>query len=412
MTQVQGCLSAREASFLAVTASSRGQCFAEDYLGEWKVSARPSRADFHLAKAIAYGSIQMATALDYLAKQLTATGKLNLKLTERILLRCALYQAHFMDHIPIYAIVDESVQLAHKYCHRRFVPFLNATLRAYSSIKPTLPSDDSIESLAIRYSYPSLFVEAVHKSVPILACGNRPSPLMVRLRNGVTFPANCTNVLDKKLRVARLDNPQDIESFIASKDYYVQNATQVYLLDALANLTPTPKSIIDLCAAPGGKTIAIHDLYPSAQLTVNDISPKRVKTLQENLSKYDIQAAVMVSSGEAYQSNETYDLIILDVPCSNSGVLNKRSEARWRLAQQELQQLNGIQLKLVERARQLLAPGGTIWYLTCSILPQENEELIAQACQRYGLKSLFHETVLPNAEGWDGGFGCLLIPHG
>jgi 16S rRNA (cytosine967-C5)-methyltransferase len=101
-------------------------------------------------------------------------------------------------------------------------------------------------------------------------------------------------------------------------------------------------------------------------------------------------------------------VIILDVPCSNSGVFNKRPEARWRLTAESLQELKEIQMKLLGHAAELLASGGVVWYLTCSILRDENEGLLSKACEQFGLVVEYSQTVLPNEDGWDGGFGALL----
>ena len=130
--------------------------------------------------------------------------------------------------------------------------------------------------------------------------------------------------------------------------------------------------------------------------------------LTENFNKYAIKANVSITRGENYASPHLFDVIILDVPCSNSGVLNKRPEARWRLHEGSLNELEQIQLKLIEHAKSLLTPTGQIWLMTCSILPSENERLVEKAARLYGLSVGYQECVMPNKAGWDGGFAAVL----
>ncbi len=406
---------AREAAYLAVLASVQEQGYAAESLERWQRSQQPKPTDISLARHIAYGTIQMANSLDHMAMQLTNTGKLNIKAKERLLLRSALFQAHFMERIPLYSIVNESVKLARKYFHPGFAKFLNALLRAYDTKKPSLPSQADPESWSTHYSYPHYYVDkliaayGLSQAQEILALGNLPAKAMVRIRQQGLEPLGSTLIHPAPLPVVRVADATQLAELTTSPDYYVQNVTPVYLIAKLAKVSKCPKRILDLCAAPGGKSIAVHDLYPEAHLVANDASEARLKSLHENLQKFGITASVTCRKGELYPTDEKFDLIILDVPCSNSGVLNKRPEARWRLTPEALGQLEILQNTLLDHATRLLAPAGQIWYLTCSLLPSENEELIAKACQRLRLKvGPFMKTCLPNQEGWDGGFGCLL----
>lgn len=194
-----------------------------------------------------------------------------------------------------------------------------------------------------------------------------------------------------------------------SSDYYIQNGTSIKLIKALAAQTKPPERILDLCASPGGKLLAAHDHFPKAELYANDISEKKLARLRENCEKYGLDASLSISMGEEYSSPEPFDLIILDVPCSNSGVLHKRPEARWRLSEEILNTLEKTQRKLLNHATTLLKPTGEIWYITCSILKRENEVLTNQFCKENALTKQHEQTILPNANtGFDGGYCCKL----
>lgn len=379
--------SPREAAYLAVLSYLKTGAYADETL------ASLAMTDVAQARHIAYGTIQRLLSLDFIARQLAKRTSLSLKPKEKALLFTALYQAHFQQGAPLYAIANETLKLAKKVCHSTFLSFLNAILRAYGTQRPALPAGDSPHDLSIHFSYPQWFVEQLLKergletTKTILALGNQPAPTMARVRES-SNPFNLVTVAD----------PSTIS---ASTQHYIQNATPVHLIQHLAKTVDSPARVLDLCAAPGGKLILAHDIFPKALLFANDVSEKRLAVLRQNMEKYGIFAELTCGPAESYCSPHRFDLIILDVPCSNTGVLGKRPEARWRLSQTFLDDMTAMQRRLVTAAMKLLAPGGVLWYLTCSILKSENEDLIESPF----LDSM---TQLPNADGWDGGFAGWL----
>lgn len=420
MSNTKKPLKAREAAYLALLSSLKGECFIIEFLNRWQKHDSPSLQDFHLAQEISCGSMRMSLALDHLAAQLADKKKLSLKLTEKALLRTAIYQYYYMDRIPLYAIADESVAMAHKYCHRTFAYFLNAILRKIETVDFSIPQGNNSLDLSIRYSYPQFFVEqllnsyGVDTTLQILELGNRPSPTMFRLRPSAYDQLNSLSgvswVCKEPFPMAAIENSAQLPSFANSSDYYIQNATPATLIGKLCQgLSKSPERVLDVCAAPGGKSIAVHDFFPKTSLYANDISETKIGLLTHNFAKYGIHASVSCLDGQHLNYSEPFSVIILDVPCSNSGVLYKRAEARWRLTPQALEDIEQTQLQLIKKSTQLLHKNGEIWYLTCSILPQENESLIQKACQLFSLKTPTSSlTILPNKEGWDGGFSAIL----
>ncbi len=408
----------REAAYCALLASLRQENFITHSLEAWQQKHHPSSLDFAFALEIASGSARMALALDHIAAQLSTHQKLSLKLKERALLRTAIYQHYYMDKVPLYAIVNETINIGKKYCHRTFVSYLNAMLRQLNVISPTLPTGDSTHNLSVRYSYPEYFVQQLVKdygqatTIDILNAGNQRPVTMVRLRPGMHLEGDAfrqlTPLKHAELPVAICYLQNVMIDIAASPGCYIQNATPATLIADLAQLSPTPQRILDLCASPGGKLLAAHDAFPQATLYANDISPDKLQRLTQNLIKYKTSAQLSCGQGEDYPTNEQFDIVILDVPCSNSGVLNKRSEARWRLTPEALQQLKLTQQKLLAHASKLINKEGVLWYLTCSILKEENEQLLAAFCQQHAMRITYSRTVLPNVEGWDGGYACLL----
>lgn len=404
----------REIAYVGLLRSIRQEGFISDFLKQWKHEITPSNVDYHLAQEIAYGSARMALALDYIATQHSSNKKLKIKLKERALLRTAIYQLCYMDRLPSYAIVDETIKIAHRhYIHTTFIKFLNATLRKVASNPQLALEGNSLFELSIRYSYPAFFIQeltenySIEQTKTILEAGNTPAPTMMRLRDSKDL-FNYELISEGRFPVTILKNTQDIPFVASTARFYIQNVTPTVLFNHLAQAPFLPQRVLDLCASPGGKTLMAHDLYPQAKIYANDVSPQKMEKLKENFQKYGLQAHLTCTKGEEFISDEKFDLIILDVPCSNTGVLNKRPEARWRLSEANTALLTQTQLNLLKQAKSLLSTKGEIWYLTCSILSEENESLIHKACHQLELKIRTHKTILPTAEGWDGGFCCAL----
>ncbi len=407
-------MNCREAAFLALFNSLKGQGFIAEYLDEWFLKDQPQEQDLHLAQQIAYGSSQMALALDYLALQVSEKKKINLKLKERALLRTAIYQLYFLDRVPVYAVVNETIRIAKKYFHHYFISYLNALLRKFSEVLPKLPQNLDATSLSIRYSYPLSFVAdlctiyGLETAIKILEVGNKPAPITARIRKEGFFQENQRILLKDPFKVVEISN-HELMQISKSSDHYIQNVTPVYLIGNLCvQRTELPKRILDMCAAPGGKILAAHDFFLHAELYANDVSQEKINKIKENLEKYGVKASLSCAEGQSLEFGEKFDVIILDVPCSNSGVLNKRPEARWRLNEESYSQLEILQQSLIKQALKLLNSGGEIWYMTCSILPRENEVLMSKVAQELSLKINSQWLVLPNQEGWDGGFACCL----
>ncbi len=400
----------REVAYLAALGAAKGEVFVADALDQWRAAEQPSSLDFAFAQEIASGSVRMARALDYLGEKLAERQTLSLKLKEKVLLRTALYQHFFLDRVPLYAIVDETLKIAKQHCHAHFCGFLNALLRQLETKRPVLPKGKDPQALSIRYSYPIEFVRKViaMQAEEVLEAQNAPPRLMVRVRNRSHLPSYLQILPGSEENVAVVVGEVPMAQLGSSTEIYIQNVTPTVLVAELAKRTPVPRTIIDLCASPGGKLLAAHDAFPQAKLLANDVSDAKLSRLTENLKKYGVLATFHCGKGEAFPLENKGDLIILDVPCSNSGVLNKRPEARWRLESTVLQGLFQTQQKLLERAALLLSKEGVIWYMTCSILQEENERVVEQFCKDHHFSVVYSRTILPNFEGWDGGFCALM----
>jgi 16S rRNA (cytosine967-C5)-methyltransferase len=400
----------REASFLALVQLENGM-WLEDFFSTWEKESLPATLDSRLAKEIAYGVTRQRLALDFISKKLVP--KQNLKKKEKILFWMALYQHFFMNKIPLYANINETVLLAKKYFRIEVASFFNAVLRKLDAFSFDWPGDDSPSSLSVRYSYPLFFIEklldeyGLEKTKEILEVENCFFPPQARCRFLKEGEELKDKIWDGLWPVFSL-TLDEMEKVATSSSYYIQNITPLLLIEKLSQWLPKlPSKILDLCAAPGGKILALFDMFPKALLTANDL-PNKMALLEENKKKYQIPMKLTSEYAEGFSSDNNFDLIVLDAPCSNSGVLHKRAEARWRLTEENFQNLVAKQLAMLDHAKTLLSPNGQIWYMTCSILQEENEKIIEKVCQDSLFRMVHREKILPDREGKDGGFGCVL----
>lgn len=411
---------ALQAALKALDDFEKGDCLLKDSLNQF--SPTLCLRDRKLAQQLAFSCCRLKKRLDWYIVQLSSSKCLPQNAKEKNILRLALYQLLFMKGAPAYAVVNSWVELAKESINFGFGRYLNALMRRVQREGlPELPKGLNAKELAICHSYPEGLIKHLQKyyddaSVDqILTAGNQPSSTVARLRPGKaeafdqTFWQPITNT---PCPIAKLLDPASAGVWVAGGTIAIQGAAQTMLIYSLAEqMTTRPQTILDMCAAPGGKLLLLHDLYPQAKLYGNDISAARLAVLQENLKTYHLQAHLSCSDATELQKTTSFDLILIDAPCSNSGVLAKRPEARWRLDNKiYLEQLIDTQKKLLEKASSLLPPEGQLWYTTCSLLPQENEEMAQFAEQTLDLSLKAAKLLLPSAENnYEGGFCCSFI---
>ena len=166
------------------------------------------------------------------------------------------------------------------------------------------------------------------------------------------------------------------------------------------------ETILDLCAAPGGKTTYIAQLTSNqSTIVAEDVQPARLSLVKENVERLGAN----VEMGPAAPDRE-FDRILIDAPCSNTGVLRRRVDLRWRLKETEIPRLAATQLNLLEQATRRLKPNGTILYSTCSLEPEENQEVVQRFISAHSDFRLDYEReLLPFRDGVDGAYVARLV---
>ena len=343
-----------------------------------------------LVQELAYGTLRHWGTLDAIAGQLVRKPIEDARL--RSLVAVALYQ---LDHTraPAFAVVDRAVFAAGELTRSAAKALVNALLRRYLRERPALHEAVSGNEVA-RWSHPQWWIDRVRRDYPgdwqpILEAGNARPPLTLRVNRRIVDPAALLAAFAaagieasaqgaSAIIVAEPRPVTELPGFdagaFAVQDLGAQLA--VPLLDVADGMR-----ILDACAAPGGKTAHLLE-HVDVELVSLDVDPQRLARIHENLARLRLSdRSVAVVEGDAGEPNawwdgRPFDRILLDVPCTASGVVRRHPDAKWRHRASDVARFARVQSRLLDAAWPLLVPGGQLLYATCSVFKAENEERI------------------------------------
>jgi 16S rRNA (cytosine967-C5)-methyltransferase len=399
----------RQAAVSALRAWAKGHDYAESLVERHAQRRMLSSADRALLQAILFGVLRHRRVLDHWIGKLRH-GKLDAD--TRDILRVGLCQILILN-IPDHAAVNETVE-AGKTSVR---PLINAVLRkAISSRKRLMEELDDMPP-AVLHSHPDWLYNRFRKSfgketaIAIMEWDNQPAETFFRLNPLAAAPEEIPGEpLDHAPGYFELTGKLPTQLLAEGKLYIQDPATR----HSVELLNPQPgEKILDACAAPGGKAFLIAAaLGGGAGLTCTDSNEKRLPRLEENLARLHIQADEISVHDWRKPAPErfhgAFDAILLDVPCSNTGVIRRRVDVRWRLQPSDIDDLAVIQTEILNNALPCLKPGGRIVYSTCSIEDAENTDLVKAFAVTHGLKLGKTVRILPTEHGTDGAFAVVL----
>jgi 16S rRNA (cytosine967-C5)-methyltransferase len=369
-----------------------------DALLNSKTNKKLSPADRHLATTLVLGVLRWQILLDAELKRLLTKTKKQLDPEVSIALRMGAFQLRFLDRIPAHAAIDESVELTKQSGHRFASGLVNAVLRKFAAANPAadLPQETAGE-LAV--AHPAWLVErwtqfyGLDAARAICHHGQTQPARTIRLANPVVetelTAAGVTLEPTNLLTAARTVTSGDIVATAAYREGRVRiqdEGSQLIAelaavsgnpLDQKVKSIPIAKSILDTCAAPGGKTLILAERHPEAHILACESSPPRLAELRERLSAHAARIECRLADATALTENSVFDLVLADVPCSGTGTLGRNPEIRHRLRPEDLARHAERQRAILSAGLCAVRPGGRVLYSTCSLEPEENEHVVA-----------------------------------
>ena len=427
-------------------------------------------ADRGLCHELVCGIVRWQATLDCLIARKTDPARQQRPALKN-LLRLGLYQLFWLERIPPHAAVHETVELAKQSGYGAQAGFINAVLRGYvreaDGIKKIL-ADMKTSQPALGWSHPEWLVDKWRRQFgdentrKLLEWNNIPPKTFTRV-NSLKFvhsrgeaqnsspkpeirnpnpspevppPAAAAGMEDAGDLLARWRD-EGVEYDFFTRDWTGENlAFELKSHPSLARLNslrdgwfyvqdpstllapvvldPQPgDTVLDLCAAPGGKTTFIAQLMRNrGKIVASDLDPNRLQRVKENCARLGVTGVeFQVSQGAAAQIPDSpmFDRILVDAPCSNTGVLRRRVDLRWRIQAAEIERLRAAQLKLLNQAAAQLQLGGVLVYSTCSLEPEENSAVVKKFLdENAGFRLETERQLLPFADGVDGAYVARL----
>ena len=380
-----------------------------------------SDRDRHFATSIVYGVIDKKLTLDYVIKHYSKIKLKKLSPYILLILRMGIYQILFMDKIPDNAAVNECVTLAKRYGHKASSGYVNGVLRSVIRGGVEYPKDKE-KYLEVKYSYPEWLVKmwlddfGYEFTEQLMEAFSKPAELTLRPNTlKITAEELCEKLLQYNARVS--DGAVICDGFdIAKSDLYKDGYFSVQDKAAQAAavlLAPKPEDIvIDMCAAPGGKTTHMAELMENkGEILAFDIYEHKTELIEKNAQRLgiDIIKTRVFNAAERDESLiKTADCVLCDVPCSGLGIIGRKPEIKWNRPE-DLSSLYETQKRILTNGAAYVKDGGTIVYSTCTINRRENEETIsAFLSQNKDFEKEFEKTYYPHIDNTDGFYICRL----
>ncbi len=381
---------ARAAAFDILLRVERESSYASELLHS-APHARFSPSDHALATELVMGVLRWRSRLDDDIASASSQPIPRLDLEVLIALRLAVYQFRWLDRVPQRAALHESVELVKRAKKRSAAPFVNAVLRKLSATSATqqVPSEENTPgSVARAFAHPTWLVERWardyglstalqvcrhNQSVPATSLRLRsPSAEAQLAQDGIALAPGSL------LTSARRLTDGDITKTAACRAGHVviQDEASQLVAALFAGELPAGSRILDCCAAPGGKTLAIADRNPEASITAVELHPHRARLLQSLLRASTSHVQIIAADACHLPLSVQFNRVLADVPCSGTGTLARHPEIKWRLSRADLADLQARQLAILRSALAQVAPGGRLIYSTCSLEKEENEEVV------------------------------------
>ncbi|EEG76718.1 16S rRNA (cytosine(967)-C(5))-methyltransferase RsmB [Dethiobacter alkaliphilus] len=430
-------IDAREASLLALQRVEADDAYVNLALDEVLSSHSLDPRDKRLAAEITYGVITYKLTLDWLIEKVSGRPIKKLDKPIHQILRIGFYQLFYLDRVPPAAAVHATVELVKKGKKRGLAPFVNGVMRGALRKKDHLPwpdkKKDSANYLSVRYSHPLWLVRrwlnryGPEEAEKLVAANNQAAPLSIRVNTLRTdrdtllseltaagVEAVPSTVVPEGALLTRSGRLTELAPYREGR-FQVQGESAMLtsrVLDPQAG-----DAVLDGCSAPGGKTTHLAQLMNnSGDILALDIHPHRLELVKANCRRMgvDIVRTQCLDAREIAKENpDSFDCILLDVPCSGFGVIRRKPDLKWRRSEDDIRKLAHVQCDMLKAAAAVLKPGGTLVYSTCTNEPEETDEVVEELLKNQD--DMVPDDLRPYLpQDWQqdaGKTGIHLLPH-
>ena len=376
------------------------------------------------------GTLEHQIELDYIINQISNTKVNKMKPVIRCIIRSSVYELKYMDSIPASATCNEAVKLVKKKGFQNLTGFVNGVLRNISrnleQIEYPKKEDNLIYSLSVQYSIPEWMVQQWLQTYDeseveqMLASFLTEAPISIRTNLNCISPEELKQELEQEgLEVHQneeipyaffitggLDYLNSLQSF-QKGHFYVQNISSMKVAE-----TAKPQEgdyVIDVCAAPGGKSIHIAEkLHGTGMIDARDLTEYKVNLIEQNMARCGItnmKARCQDARIPDTDSIEKADIVIADLPCSGLGVMRRKKDIRYKMTPEKLMDLVSLQREILDTVQGYVKPGGKLIYSTCTISQEENQKNVEWFLKQHPEYTCeFMEQILPLDQKSDGFF--------
>ena len=409
------------------------------YSSELISSIRNDKLNTGFIRELVYGVIENKRLIDYIIESHLEKKNKKLPSLLREILNISIFQMLFLDSIPDYAVINEAVDMTRQFNLDKYTGFTNAILRKVNNTD----IDDYLEKIKDRkkkmkieysvseYFYSMLEMNYSNKTIlKILKSYNEKQDFIIRINNLKSNKEEVEALLKKENYIfinhpylensLIIENPKDIFKTKSFKDgfFTVQDGGSSLVAKVLNPEENT--EVLDLCAAPGSKTCYLSEIMNNTgKIIANDLHENKLVKIKENAKRLNCNNIETTSyDGTVYNSDmdEKFDYILLDAPCSGSGIVTRKPEIKLYRSKEQVDELIKIQRRLLTNAFKYLKVGGSLVYSTCSIFQQENEEQMNWALEKFkdieltevdfADKKLEYIKLMPYSKGNNGFFMC------
>lgn len=378
---------ARTAAYDVLLRIASENAFSSVLLPEFEADLAAN--DRALCHEIVLGVLRRQIYLDKLIDLLAKKPKFDAEV--RIALRMGIFQMLFLSKVPSYAAINDSVNLVQRAKKSSAKGLVNAVLRNVQRSLPILTYSDEIDRISVETSHPKWLIERwIGEFGPAeaesLAIANNIAPkttfrLTARSKKkGLEIPDSWTKstLVDGCFSVERIQ-PSTLDLAKTGDIYFQDEASQ--MVGSSVRLAEG-SMFLDVCAAPGGKTTQIASIFDGSKrmLAAGDRSGWRVRLLKENCERQEAEVSVVQYNAEIALpfAENTFDVLLIDAPCSGTGTIRNNPELRYFLKPSDIDELSAKQRRIIKNASKLVKPEGQIYYSTCSLEREENEEVMME----------------------------------